>query len=259
MSIIIKSILRNKSNRIYIFVFCILFFILNFMVNVNSIVDNFYDTKINIAEEFELTSRTLYIEDNIDLSEQDINNILHMEHVEDFFVEKKEYGELEFSIKTIIVNNWKNCQDIINKFDENGVKVRRQYGGITFDNLVEQYHYVKNILKVIIWVAYIICICMFTISYKNIINNEKVNLKMLNVFGYTNMQLNILRIMSLLVLTSIGFILGYGIKVFILSLLNLSLKIGIWDIIRINFYSVLVVTISLVLNCKINIPIIKNK
>lgn len=42
----IKSLFRNKSNKIYIIVFIFLFLILNLSLNLNIIIDKYYDDKM---------------------------------------------------------------------------------------------------------------------------------------------------------------------------------------------------------------------
>ena len=51
----IKSVLRNKSNIIYIFTFVILFAILNVALTIRPLVDQYFD---NIVEEYSNTLQT---------------------------------------------------------------------------------------------------------------------------------------------------------------------------------------------------------
>lgn len=230
----IKSILRNRVNKLYIIVFFILFTILNFSLNLGNIIDRYYDEKVKdflqenaeIAEKYEYGKtyeeceewfRTVQItSNNGELSKDEINKIKVIKNVEDFKIRVCEYSQLDIIIQTkcVIVDDWRNCTYVEKQLDKMGYTV------YTDNQFIEEYMTVRTYSDLVSELILIVVITIFIICYKNILNNEKENIELLSIMGYTKNQIRIIKANSLIVLTLIGYIAGsiiYGIVLFILK------------------------------------------
>lgn len=105
----LKSVLRNKSNLIYIIIFSILFVVLNIFLNVGRIIDDFFDMKINeyiktaSQEDSEMNSekidlkkiiRTIQTTDGKELDEEQKQKLKKMKHVQMIESEDTEVGDV---------------------------------------------------------------------------------------------------------------------------------------------------------------------
>lgn len=258
----IKSVLRNKSNKLYIIVFIFLFLILNLSLNLNIIIDKYYDNKMQseLEEKIEISKaqddnvQDLIISDDYDssvsedleelikeyneykknskrvdikesyrmvktsngkeLTEDQQEKLRNMKHVESLEknVEKifTMEGLSDFTVYYILVDRWKNCDEVQEYLDNLGITSYVDWG--TSSEIVENYQKVNNLANII---RYILCgislLIVFTCS-KNMIQNEKENIKLLNVFGYKKYIIKNILFIQLFILIFIGACIGYFIS-----------------------------------------------
>ena len=170
----IKSVLRNKSNKLYIIVFIFLFLILNLSLNLNMIIDKYYDDKmqkeleeaieisktqednkqeLNISDDYseelkeiikeyneyakkrkkvdsEERDRMIRTSNGKELTEEQQEKLRNMKHVESLErnVEKlfSINGLSDFTVYYILVDNWKNCDEVQKYLDSIGINIHTE-------------------------------------------------------------------------------------------------------------------------------------
>lgn len=218
----IKSIFRNKSNIIYIIVFAILFTILNIFVNLRTIIDNYYDLKVEerlqsflayldsednieeITEKHKKSQRTVLINDAINLTDEDKEEIKKIKYVEDVETEIIMAGEHKIVLNKIIVDNWKHCTYIEKYFDQKGITSTAYEEA----EIIQDYSTARNYSDIIKYTIIVISIIILVVCYKNILKNEKENIKLLKVIGYTKSETEIVSLTYLAILTIVGLAVG---------------------------------------------------
>lgn len=256
----LKSVLRNKNNLIYIITFSILFVVLNISLNVGTIIDNFFDKKIDEhvrtvyqeyskinGEEIELEKiiRTIQTTNGKELEEEQKQKLKKMEHVQAIERQVIEMNTTSITINYIIVDDWKNCEYIQKYLDNQGIDTYVDTIGIDKE-LLENYKILRSFSEIIKYVIIIISIAILTVCCKNIVKNEEENLKLLNVFGYKRNKIKNIIISQLLVLLFIGLACGCIIY---------SLFFGVLS----NNYEVMVLNIKIITNIIIAlIPVLIN-
>ena len=214
----IKSILRNKSNIIYIIVFVILFAILNIFLNFGTIIDKYYDLKVEerlqsylanfnsednleeMAEKHKKTQRTVLINSVINLTEEDKEKIKKVKYVQDVETEIIMAGEHQIVLNKIIVDNWKHCQYVEKYFDQKGIEATAYEEA----EIIENYNTVKKFSNVSQYIIIIMSTIILIVCYKNILKNEEQNIKLLKVIGYTKNKIKIIIFAYLATLTILG-------------------------------------------------------
>ena len=242
----IKSLFRNKNNVVYIIVFIFLFFILNLSLNLNIIIDNYYDDKMQkeLEEAIETSKNqdTAFSEDmselmkeyltyakkiNIEeidrmvktsngkeLTEEQQEKLRKMKHVESIErnVEKiyTIEGLSDLTVYYILVDSWKNCDDVQKYLDSIGISSYVNWG--TSAEIVENYEKINNLANVIKYTVCGISLLILFVCCKNIIKNEKENSKLLNVLGYEKRKIKNILFTQLLIIVFMGACIGYFIS-----------------------------------------------
>ena len=253
----IKSVLRNKSNIIYIVIFIIIAIIVNIAININSIIDKYYDNEfdklfVNLEvsevselygslEEYITNYRTIGLTMAYSLDDDTIETIKKINHVEEVKKIQMRDGKI-WRGNTVIVDDWKNC-----------TYVQRQLNKLGLDNyvnneLIDSYSPISKYSNIISCFALIISFIILLICCNNILKNEKTNNKILNVLGYTYRKIKNIAFVQLIIIMAIGFIFGAIIANIIMFIYaNTILKID-------NYYNI---TLTVLINISIIIlPII---
>jgi len=219
----LKSVLRNKSNLIYIIIFSILFVVLNIFLNVGRIIDDFFDMKINeyiktaSQEDSEMNSekidlkkiiRTIQTTDGKELDEEQKQKLKKMKHVQMIESEDTEVGDVSITINNIVIDDWKNCADIQKYLDNQGIDNYVDTIGMD-EKIFENYKILKNFSKIMKYTIIILSIAILSVCCKNILKNEEENLKLLNILGYKRNKIKGMIISQLFILIFIGLICGY--------------------------------------------------
>lgn len=211
----IKSTLRNKFNKIYIVIFFVLFVILNIALNIGNMIDAYYDVKVHnflqekvdkyneSYKENEEWLRTLQITNYMEEQElqEGIEKIKQIKHVEDYRIKFGACPELDITYydKWVIVDDWKNCSYVEKQLDKMGYIIFSQ------NDFTDEYTTTRTYVNIICSIIVIIVVSMILVCYKNILNNEKDNMKLLSIMGYTKSKIRNIKIVSLTVLTIIGY------------------------------------------------------
>ena len=204
-----KSVIRNKANRIYFIVLLILFIIICFYSNLDSIIYDYYNSKIE-SESITEISKTITIEDVIDLSEEDINELKQIKHVVDVQTKKMETSILgTINIYEISVDDWKNVNSVTKTLDKIGIRSTRIAQGGYFDNLFNNYEKIQLVLNIIGIFIFIVFSLLVIICWRNILKNEEKNINILRIIGYRNSKINTIKFTVLIVFSLIIFFLSF--------------------------------------------------
>ncbi len=235
----LKTIFRNKNNLVYLIIFFIIFIILNFSFNLKLFINKYYDKKINkyidkcyeIAQKENITTetkyeelvRTIYTSDGKKLTNEQIQNLKHLKYVQDIKTNNIDIPTFQepITVYCIIVDDWKNCQEIQQFLDIQGIS---SYIANIDKSILEEYQTTKNFTNIIKYTLFLISLIIFILCYKNIIYNERENIKLLKIFGYRKKQIRKIVLIQLLTLTLIGAITGYIIFRILFILINCLLK-----------------------------------
>lgn len=275
----IKSLFRNKNNVVYIIVFIFLFFILNLSLNLNIIIDNYYDDKMQkeLEEAIETSKNqdTAFSEDmselmkeyltyakkiNIEeidrmvrtsngkeLTEEQQQKIQNMKHVESIErnVEKiyTIEGLRDWTVYYILVDSWKNCDDVQDYLDSIGISSYVNWG--TSAEIVENYEKITSLANIIKYTICGISLVVLFVCCNNIIKNEKENSKLLNVLGYEKRKIKNILFMQLLTILFLGACLGYLVSqvlIFAGSYYLLKTSINVFSI-----YNFMIIVIMILL------------
>ena len=289
----IKSLFRNKSNKLYIIIFIFLFLILNFSLNLNIIIDKYYDNKMqkeleekkeisktqenniqdivisgdydnNVREDLEemikeyneyfKNAKKVDIEESYrmvrtsngkELTEAQQEKLKNMKHVES--IERNEEkiftmdGLSDFTVYYILVDSWKNCDEVQEYLDNLGITSYVDWG--TSAEIVENYQKVNNLANIIRYILCGISLLIVFVCCKNMIQNEKENIKLLNIFGYKKCLIKNILFIQLFILIFIGVCIGYFIS-------QIVTFIGIYWILKIE------INLFIINNIIINILIV---
>ncbi len=178
----LKSLYRNKANKIYIIMLFILFLIFNISLKISTIAYNYYNEKIE-SDYIDL-ARNITINDVIELSEEDILEIKKKKHIENIYSEILEIPSGNIKTYHIWVDDWSNVNSVIKYFDKIGIRCTRSFGGPEYDKLFNSYENAQIILKTTISVVLIINVVLFISCWKNMFRNEEKNINILKIIGY---------------------------------------------------------------------------
>lgn len=243
----IKSLLRNKSNIIYIILIVIIFILLNISINLRIIIDSYYDTllentiyetiyvyKSNLSyDEIQDSYKRILISNGISTSEEEIRRVLSdARHIESVTTEKTYFGDVSYDFIYVKADDWKNCSYIKEYLDNKGVAA--SYCGDS--NFYKKYDVAikySNISEIfVIFMSFIILI----IISKNILRNEKKNLELLNIIGYNKFQVKQIIFFELLTLIFIAGIVAIFIVQMVLFILSKYLNIEFYKSIIFNLF-----------------------
>ena len=286
----IKSLFRNKSNKIYIIVFIFLFLILNLSLNLNIIIDKYYDDKMQkelekaiessknqdtafsedmseIMKEYLTYAKKINIEEidrmvrtsnGKELTEKKKKKIQNMKHVESIErnVEKiyTIEGLSDWTVYYILVDSWKNCDDVQDYLDSIGISSYVNWG--TSAVVVENYERITGLANIIKYTVCSISILVLFVCCHNIIKNEKENAKLLNVFGYKERKIKNILFIQLLTILFLGACLGYLVSqvlTFAGSYYLLKTSINVFNIYNIIILVMMILLPIFILTRKFNI------
>lgn len=196
-----------------------LFIIISLYSNLDSIVYNHYDSKI---EEMKITeiSKTITINDLIDLSENDIKSIKQIKHVIDIQPKEMETSMLgTIKFYEISVDDWKNVNSVIKIFNKNGIRCSRNVSGGAYDILFNGYENIQLVLKATRFIIIIVFSLLLINCWKNILKNEEKNINILKIIGYRNSQINTIKLSIFIVISMIIFFISFIIAKICLTIL----------------------------------------
>lgn len=123
--------------------------------------------------------------------------------------------------------------------------------GINFQTVLDIYCNIKVykafIFEIIKYIVILIISIMYFLSYRKIIKNELINMKILRSNGYSNKQIQKIMFFSLSLITIMGDIIAFGVLSFILYIKNLS----IFDYVNIRIFSINLLTVMIPLSVNI--------
>lgn len=200
----VKSILRNKANKIYFIVLFVLFTIFNICLSLDDMAYNYYNSKIetDLVE----SAKTITITDSTYLSEDSIQNIKQNEHIVNIYTKSIDLSSGKIEIYCIEIDNWKNVNSIIKEFDKNGISCMRNLSGLIYDELFNSYENVKIILKIFKYLIFIVDFLLFVTCWKNILKNEEKNINILRIIGYRNSKINTIKFIIPIICSMIMYI-----------------------------------------------------
>ena len=230
----IKSLLRNKSNLIYVIIIALCFILLNFALNTEKYINLYYDVimnkymeESNSDKDIEYNTRTVSISNSIDTSISKVQEILknnkYVKRITSipltFYLENQENISYDFiQIESI---DWKYCKDIIKILDTEGLEATYNLGDNTIYKSYETTLHYSKIIKVFIYFMFAIII---NTSCVNIIKNEHNNLKLLKIIGYN--QKNIKKIIRIQLTTFIfiSMLLGTIITIILICIFSKTIE-----------------------------------
>lgn len=233
----ISATLKNKSNLIYIIIIILLFIILNISLNLNSFIDSYYDSKVENyinetarvyqevnKDELKGDFKKLLLADSSSTSVDKLKEILKdKKQVKNIKLEEMTYIDLSVDFVYIELNDWKDCIDIKEYLDSQGIETYYQAEEIFYKNYgnIEKYFNIIKYFIIILTVLILIVIC------NNILKNELKNIKGLIVFGYNKRQIKTVTFLKLFSLVFIGFCIGIIMAQLFLYIFSNILKINI--------------------------------
>lgn len=236
----LKSMLRNKSNLIYIILIVITFIFLNIALVSSNLIDCYYENSLielrgeSILEDL----KELYISNIITLSEEQqeqIKSIKYVEDIQPYIIELPNQTILTYHI---FVDNWKHDTDIIKLFDNYGISVGLVHSDIEIENLLDSYDQVKSITQIIKYIVILIVALITLLVYNNILNNQKDNFHLLYILGYKLKKIRKIQFINLLTITIISCLLG----IIFLTMLYITAK-TILHSFQINLLEIIIVNI----------------
>ncbi len=247
----IKSLLKSKSNIIYIIVFVVIFAVFGISINIVNFVDEYYDKVIDnsieevlegaeetdniTVEKVKETYRTIQVSGT--LPEYEKNKIRNMKHVENIKQEKND------SITYIIVDDWRNCKYVESYLNKQGIEHDFSYGD---DYNIEIYKKIRSLSSLICYLDIAITVIILFICCDNIIKNEQKNTKLLNIIGYNSGDIKKITFMQLITIVGIGLLIGVVIsKIGIYMLSNTQGIVIKEDIIKNLIITLLVILIPI--------------
>lgn len=206
---VFKSAIKNKANKIYFIVLFVLFIIICFYLNLDDIVYNYYNSKIE-AEGITEKSKTILIQEVINLSEKDVKDIKQIHHVINVTTKEMEsslLGTIKFY--EIFVDDWKNVNSVIKELDNKGIRCSRAVIGNYYDTLFNNYENIQFVLKISGIFIVIVFSLLFINCWKNIFKNEEKNINILKIIGYRNSKINIVKFNIFIVVSFITFAISF--------------------------------------------------
>ncbi len=206
---IFKSFIKNKANKIYFIVLFVLFIIICFYLNLDDIAYNYYNSKIE-AEGITEKSKTILIQEVINLSEKEVKDIKQIDHVINVTNKEMEsslLGTIKFY--EISVDDWKNVNSVIKELDNKGIRCSRAVIGDYYDTLFNNYENIQFVLKISGILIVIVFSLLFINCWKNIFKNEEKNISILKTIGYRNSKINIIKFNIFIVVSFITFVLSF--------------------------------------------------
>lgn len=200
----LKSIFKNKANRIYFIVLFVLFMIFNICLNMDTIVYKYYNSKIET--DYMEEARTITITDLINLSEENIQDIKKNKHIENVYNKFIDLSSGKIEIYCIIIDNWTNVNSVIKEFDENGISCMRNLSGPVYDAVFNSYEKVQIVIQVTKILVIIVSILLLISCWKNILKNEEKNINMLKTIGYSNTKINSIKLIIFIIVSMIMYI-----------------------------------------------------
>lgn len=236
----IKSVLRNKSNIIYIFTFVILFAILNVALTIRPLVDQYFD---NIVEEYSNTLQTQLnkissyenikidelaktIQISKELTDEQKTEIENIKHVERLEIQKIDLEGEEVHIQYLYLDDWKNFEYVNNRLDALGISGSP---AVLDEQILESYSTIRNIANTIQYLLIIVSLLVIIVCCRNIVKNEQKNIKLLQIFGYKKSKIKQILFVEQITMLIIGLIFGivlYELLYFLLvhEMLNISVE-----------------------------------
>lgn len=264
----VKAMLRNKSNRKYIFVLFIMFIFLNIGINLSDLIDSYFDLKLReIADDATIESLKeinlrSYVEVNEDgiaykftLTNEQQEEIKKIKYVVDFKSGTWEFLGTTYNIYKIYVDDWKHIDYVKNVLDKQGIDTNEVGGSLTIQLFVQNYANVQTIANVIKYAVIIITIVIIFIIYKNLIKNQENDLKLLSVLGFKPRQIRKIKLVNLLTITAISWLIGIIILVILFSIFVVVLgkmEINLLEnvIINVIVYAIILLLATLIKNKK---------
>lgn len=226
----LKSLLRDRKNFIYIVVFLIISIILNISLNIEKAIDSYYDkivyegieianqlrdkenldVSINKQIDFQVLIRTVNTMDGKPLTDEQKKELEKMKCVQEIKSEEHN-GIIEpMTIYHIIVDDWKNCENVRKYLNSEGIMSYVDTIGMNKE-IFNNYKMVKIFSNIVKYMLIIITILVLNICCQNIVRNEKENYRLLEILGYTRFNIKSIKFLQLIYLLSIGFVGGYVI------------------------------------------------
>ena len=264
----VKAMLRNKSNRKYIFVLFTMFIFLNIGINLSYLIDSYYDIKLReIADDATIESLKeinlrSYVEVNEDgteyrftLTNEQQEEIKKIKYVVDFKSGTWEFLGTTYNIYKIYVDDWKHIDYVKNVLDKQGIDTNEVGGSLTIQLFVQNYANVQTIANVIKYAVIIITIVIIFIIYKNLIKNQENDLNLLSVLGFKPKQIRKIKLVNLLTITAISWLIGIIVLIILSSIFVLLLgkmEINLLEnvIINVIVYAIILLLATLIKNKK---------
>ena len=226
----IKSVLRNKANYIYIIVFVIIFLVLNISMNMENIVDKYYNIVLENYIKSLTDSDVIYEEAKKEVNKIGISNLTELSDETRKMIENIKYvkgietKEVDFGSSDVItlifvkVDDWKHIEYVQDNLSNQGLS---SYWSFDLNEIIlENYNRVNKLSRVVKYMIILISICIIGVCCRNILKNEKDNIKLLSIIGYNKNKIKTIVTVQLIVIISIGFILGITISEILLHVVK---------------------------------------